>query len=295
VRLATFESKFVEGAQAGIVLGNRVAPFAALGNFPDTVLALIEGGPEAWQELREAASEANSGSLALDDVTLLAPIPRTPKNVMCLGWNYSAHADESARAIGKEVPLPEHPIVFSKSPLTINSPYGDIVYDRGLTEQLDWEVELGVVIGTAGKSIPVDRALEHVFGYTVVNDVSARDLQQRHRQFFLGKSLDGACPMGPWIVTADELSDPQDLTLRTRVNGILKQDGCTADQIFGVAETISILSRGMTLEPGDVIATGTPDGVGFARTPPEYLKDGDMVSCEVVGIGELRNRIVAER
>ena len=135
--------------------------------------------------------------------------------------------------------------------------------------------------------------MEHVFGYTIVNDISARDIQRRHKQFFLGKSLDGSCPMGPWIITKDELPDPQALNLRTYVNGELKQDGNSKDQIFSVAQTISILSQGMTLEAGDIIATGTPDGVGFARTPPEFLSNGDVVTCEISGIGRIENRVVA--
>jgi 2-keto-4-pentenoate hydratase/2-oxohepta-3-ene-1,7-dioic acid hydratase in catechol pathway len=151
-----------------------------------------------------------------------------------------------------------------------------------------------VVIGTPGRHIPEDQAMDHVFGYTVINDLSARDLQFRHKQYFLGKSLDGACPMGPVIVTADELRSPQDLDLRCWVNGHLKQHGNTRQQIFSIAAVIATLSRGMTLEAGDVISTGTPAGVGFARTPPEFLQPGDIVECEVAGIGRLRNRIVTQ-
>ena len=293
MRLVTFLSKLERQPMAGIVLDKQVAPLNAFGAFPDSIMDLIRQGPAEWQRLRQIATVAPSRSLHLDDVTLLAPIARPGRNVMCLGWNYSAHVDESARATGKAVQLPEHPVVFTKAPTSINSPTGDIVFSPNLTEQLDWEVELGVIIGIPGKQIAREQALEHVFGYTVINDVSARDLQQRHGQFFLGKSLDGACPMGPWIVTADEIPDPQNLTLRTYVNDVLKQSGTTSNQIFPVAETISILSRGMTLEAGDVIATGTPDGVGFARTPPEFLRDGDVVACEIEGIGRIQNRVVA--
>jgi 2-keto-4-pentenoate hydratase/2-oxohepta-3-ene-1,7-dioic acid hydratase in catechol pathway len=228
----------------------------------------------------------------LSAVRLLAPIPRPRKNILCLGLNYADHAAESAAAQGRGPVILEHPVVFTKAVTSVTGPDADVPYDEGVTTQLDWEVELGVVIGTSGRAIPADKALEHVFGYTVINDLSARDLQFRHKQYFLGKSLDGTCPMGPWIVTADEVPDPQSLELRCRVNGELKQHGNTRDQLFPVAEVIAILSRGMTLEAGDIIATGTPAGVGFARRPPEFLRPEDVVECEVAGIGRLRNRIV---
>jgi 2-keto-4-pentenoate hydratase/2-oxohepta-3-ene-1,7-dioic acid hydratase in catechol pathway len=163
--------------------------------------------------------------------------------------------------------------------------------DWTITQQVDWEVELGVVIGVGGRDIPEQHALRHVFGYTVINDLSARDLQVGHFQWFKGKSLDGFCPMGPVVVTADEFGDPQQKRLRTRVNGAARQDATTADMIFPVASIIAWLSQGLTLEAGDIIATGTPEGVGLGRTPPEYLKDGDVVETEVEGIGLLRNTI----
>lgn len=284
-------SEPVTQPQVGAVVKERVIPLLSLEGFPDSMLDLIRHGQQEWDRLRRALAGTPSQELALKEVTLLAPIPRPSRNILCLGWNYSAHASESSKAIGQDVPIPEHPIVFTKAPSTANRPRGEFVYDRALTEEIDWEVELGVIIGKTGKGIPVERALDHVFGYLVINDISARDIQRRHKQFFLGKSLDGACPMGPWIVTADEIADPQELRLRCYVNDVLKQDGTTADQIFSVAETISILSRGMTLEAGDIIATGTPDGVGFARTPPEYLGHGDIVRCEIEEIGYIETRI----
>ena len=185
--------------------------------------------------------------------------------------------------------------MFTKSAGSVTGPHDDIPLDPDVTGQLDWEVELGVVIGQAGRRIPADRAMEHVFGYTVVNDLSARDLQFQHKQFFLGKSMDGGCPMGPWIVTADEVPDPHDLRLACTVNGVTKQQGHTGDQIFRIPRVIEELSLPMTLEPGDVIATGTPDGVGFARQPPEFLKPGDLVECTVERVGTLRNRVVPSR
>ena len=287
-----FRDESYLGAAAG-----DVAILPALADSDDNdMLALIDGGPAAWQRFARRVEHAGADCrVPLAAVRLLAPIPRPRKNIMCLGLNYADHAAESLTAHGRAVELPQHPVVFTKAVTSVTAHDADIAIDPALTAQLDWEVELAVIIGRGGRRIPAERALEHVFGYTVLNDLSARDLQFRHKQYFLGKSLDGACPMGPWIVTADEIADPQQLDLRCRVNGVIKQSSNTRHQIFSVAETIATLSRGMTLEAGDIIATGTPAGVGFARQPPEFLHEGDIVECEVAGIGRLRNRIVAEQ
>src|SRR5205807_7873544 len=194
---------------------------------------------------------------------------------------------------GQEAKVPEYPVIFTKAPTTVNGPYGDIVIDPAVSEQIDWEAELAVIIGKGGKNIREEDALSYVFGYTVLNDVTARDLQARHKQFFKGKSLDGSCPMGPWIVTADEIPDPYNLALRLRVNGETKQDSRTNLMIFSINKAISVLSQGMTLEAGDILATGTPSGVGFSRTPPEFLKPGDVVEAEVENVGLIRNRVVS--
>ena len=239
------------------------------------------------------APDAGWTGIPLSEAQLAAPIPSPRRNIMCLGMNYAEHAAESQRVKGDALKLPEAPVVFTKATTSVTGPYADIPLDPAVTEQLDWEVELAVVIGRGGRHIPAERALEHVFGYTVVNDLSARDLQFRHKQFFLGKSLDGGCPMGPWITTADEIPNPHALAISSRVNGETKQDGTTADMVFTIPEIIATLSHILTLLPGDVIATGTPAGVGFARTPPEYLRPGDVVECEVEGLGTLHNRIVA--
>ena len=220
-----------------------------------------------------------------------APIPRPGKNVFCLGRNYVAHAEEAARARGQEVKIPTIPVIFTKAPTTVTGPFDDILVDRAVTQQVDWEVELGAIIGKTGRNIPKSDALSHVFGYTVINDVSARDLQQQHMQWFKGKSLDGFCPMGPLVVTADEFGDPQTKQLQLRVNGVTKQDASTAKMIFAVDVIIEWLSKGLTLEAGDIIATGTPEGVGMGRTPQEFLANGDVLETEVEGIGTLRNRI----
>ena len=228
----------------------------------------------------------------LSEVQLAAPIPRPRKNIMCLGRNYVEHAREWDAVQGKEAYVPTDAVIFTKAPTTINSPFGEIVVDPHVSEQVDWEAELAVIISKTGKNIREEDALDYVFGYTVLNDVTARDLQDRHRQFFKGKSIDGYCPMGPWIVTTDEIPDPQNLAISCRVNSITKQDSNTSMMIFSVRQIIAILSLGMTLEPGDIIATGTPSGVGHARKPPEYLKSGDIMETEIVGIGLIRNQVV---
>ena len=188
--------------------------------------------------------------------------------------------------------IPTVPVIFTKAPTTVSGPFDDVAVDRRATQQVDWEVELGVIIGKSGRNIAKADALGHVFGYTVINDLSARDLQSQHMQWFKGKSLDGFCPMGPFVVTADEFGDPQNKRLQLRVNGVTKQDGQTSNMIFPVDVIIEWLSKGLTLEAGDVIATGTPEGVGMGRTPQEFLQNGDIIETEVEGIGVLRNRIV---
>jgi 2-keto-4-pentenoate hydratase/2-oxohepta-3-ene-1,7-dioic acid hydratase in catechol pathway len=259
------------------------------------MLALIFNGAETLTQIAALVEIAPEGTLlALDEVELLAPIPRPRKNVFCVGRNYAEHAAESLRAVGREVQLPPAPNIFSKAVTAVTGPNADIPYDAGVTTQLDWEVELGVVIGRGGRHISRENALSHVFGYTVVNDISARDIQNRPgMQWFLGKSLDASCPMGPVIVTADEIPDAQSLALRLVVNGVAKQEDTTGHMLFDVAAIIAEISRVLTLEPGDIIATGTPAGVGFARTPPEFLQPGDLMETTVEGIGTLRNHIMA--
>ena len=299
MRLATFRD--AEGVRIGVVRGaeivdvGRAALFAGEEPPPELrdMLALIEAGEDASRRVAALAEQAQGEVvLPLASVELLAPIPRPRKNVFCLGRNYAEHAAESLRAIGQEVRLPAHPNVFTKAPTALTGPYADIPYDASVTERLDWEVELAVVIGRAGRHIAPERALDYVFGYTVLNDVTARDIQNKAGvQWFQGKSLDASSPMGPWIVTADEVADPRDLRLVLRVNGVTKQDASTAEMLFDVPAIIATLTRVLTLEPGDVIATGTPSGVGFARTPPEFLRPGDVMETEIAGIGTLRNRI----
>lgn len=204
---------------------------------------------------------------------------------VAIGLNYSDHAAEAG------LPVPSEPVVFMKATTSISGPNDDIVQPRGSTK-LDWEVELGVVIGKRGTNIREADAMKYVYGYTVINDVSAREVQRRHgQQWFKGKSLDGHCPMGPWILTADQVKDWWDLRLVSRVNGEIKQDSNTRHMYFKLPRIIAELSAGLTLEPGDIIATGTPAGVGHSRTPPEFLKAGDVLETEIVGIGLLRNPV----
>ena len=281
MKLVTFQS--ANGPTLGIVQGETIVTLPKL-----DMRTLIELGEAGLA----AARAANGPTVHLKEAQLLAPISSPRRNILCIGMNYAAHAAESLIAQGKPVELPKIPVFFTKNTMSINGPYGEIAIDPAVSDKIDWEVELGVVIGKQGKNIKAADALDYVFGYTVINDVSARDIQRTHQQFFKGKSLDGYCPMGPWIVTKDEVPNPHNLPLRTKVNGVLKQNSNTNDFIFNINSTIEWLSKGMTLEPGDVIATGTPEGVGFARTPPEYLKAGDVVECEVEGIGVIRNKMV---
>jgi len=292
VKLLTFRHR--RTVRPGLLRDQTVIPLDTTHGWPDTLLGLIAAGPDVWKKL-DAFAHSPAGRadpVPVTEIEWLAPIPRPEKNIMCLGWNYAEHISESAAVSGRSAEPPKDPVVFTKNVTSVAGPYADVPAHGGVTAELDWEVELGVVIGMGGRAIARERALDHVFGYTVINDLSARDLQFRHKQFFIGKSLDGACPMGPVIVTRDEIADPQSVGLRSWVNGVLKQDSSTQHMIFDVATIIATLSRGMTLEAGDVIATGTPSGVGFARNPPEFLKAGDVVECEVDGIGRLRNRLV---
>jgi 2-keto-4-pentenoate hydratase/2-oxohepta-3-ene-1,7-dioic acid hydratase in catechol pathway len=280
---------YLSGSQAsiGAVDERGVVDLSAIA--PD-MLSLIAAGPVGLDRARALLASA-SAPIPLGAVTLLAPIPRPRRNIMCLGLNYAEHARESAEARGREYRQHAHPVFFTKATHTINRHEGAIPFDPAVSEQIDWEAELGVIIGRSGKNIPMAEAYDHVFGYTCLNDVSARDLQANHSQFFKGKSLDGACPLGPWIVTADEIPDPHGLHIACRVNGVTKQDSSTAHMIFRIPDILAILSRGMTLDAGDIIATGTPSGVGFARKPPEFLKPGDVVEVEIEKIGVLRNRV----
>ena len=230
-------------------------------------------------------------ALPLSAVRLEAPIPRPRRNLFCVGRNYHEHAKELRDSVFKNnsANVATWPIVFTKVPECVVGPYDDVRLPQGITEQVDYESELAVVIGREGKNITRENALSHIYGYTIVNDVTARDVQMRHQQWDLGKSFDTFCPMGPWIVTADELDGTQ-TRVRGWVNGQLRQNGHTSDLIFDIPTLIETCSRGITLYPGDIIATGTPAGVGMGLNPPQYLQSGDTVRVEIEGLGAIENR-----
>jgi 2-keto-4-pentenoate hydratase/2-oxohepta-3-ene-1,7-dioic acid hydratase in catechol pathway len=254
------------------------------------MIDLIASYDEIKQELRP-----NGVWLDLKSVQLSAPIPLPRRDVICVGKNYRAHAHEFARsgfdatAGGEEIPAA--PIIFTKNSGSVIAHGEPIRYPHGISDKVDYEAELGVVIGKAGRAISREQAYSHVFGYTIINDVTARDLQNRHKQWFIGKSLDTFCPMGPWLVTADEV-DPERLELKCWVNGELRQSARTSDLIFDIPTLIATVSAGLTLMPGDIIATGTPGGVGIGFDPPRYLQPGDEIAIEISGLGRLSNRVV---
>lgn len=234
--------------------------------------------------------------IALGDATILAPIPRPHRNVMCVGKNYYEHAHEFTKsgfdssASSASDAVPKAPIIFTKMPESVVGTNMAIGYPGNQSKQLDYEAELGVIVGKAGQGISSANAMDHVFGYVVINDLTARDLQATHKQWFLGKSFETSCPMGPWLVTADEV-DGANLNVQCWVNGELRQNANTSDLIFDIPTLIATLSKGMTLMPGDIIATGTPVGVGIGFTPPKFLQSGDKVEIEITGLGRLTNTI----
>lgn len=260
--------------------GEAWLPLDRLGlDLPDTAAVIAH-----WDEILKLA-DSHDFELHVDPRALLSPVVR-PSKVLCIGLNYMDHIRET------DAQKPERPVVFAKYPNAVNDPYGDIVVDDRLTSQGDYEVELAVIMGTNTRWTDESSALDAVFGFAVANDVSARDLQRSDAQFSRSKSMDTFCPIGPWITTADEVPDPQDLRLRSWVNDELRQDSTTGEMLFTAAALIEFLSRTMTLEPGDVILTGTPHGVGFAMDPPRFLQPGDVVRCEVEDLGVIENRVV---
>jgi 2-keto-4-pentenoate hydratase/2-oxohepta-3-ene-1,7-dioic acid hydratase in catechol pathway len=276
----------------GLLSGSGVHDLAGIAGAPASVAQAAALSSAALKKLANAASEVKPKPLG--KVRLHAPIPRPARNIFCVGKNYHEHAKEFAQsgfdATAKEI-VPEAPVVFTKPPSAVSGP-GDIIpASLDDTKSVDYEGELAVVIGKGGRGIAKTDAMKHVFGYTIVNDVTSRKLQQLHRQWVLGKGIDGFCPMGPCVVTADEIGDPTKLRLTTHVNRKLRQDAIVADLIFDIPTLIMTISRYITLEPGDVIATGTPAGVGIGFTPPKFLKKGDVVRIEVGGIGVLENTV----
>jgi 2-keto-4-pentenoate hydratase/2-oxohepta-3-ene-1,7-dioic acid hydratase in catechol pathway len=282
MRLITFRRADGQ-AGPGVVVDGRVIPLAEIG-YGD-MLAVVAAGDRARAEIQRWI-DRGPASIALDAVELLAPIPRPPK-LICIGLNYRDHAAET----GMEIP--KRPTIFSKFSSAITGPGSPIVLPRNST-QPDYEAEFAFIIGPGGRHIASSDWDKHVFGYTIVNDVSARDFQMATSQWMVGKTFDTFAPMGPHIVTADEIGDPHALDISLRVNGEVLQKSNTRELIFKIPELVAYLSSVMTLEPGDVVSTGTPSGVGFARKPPRYLRAGDEVTITVEGVGELRNPVIAE-
>ncbi|MGY1634737.1 fumarylacetoacetate hydrolase family protein [Geodermatophilus sp. SYSU D01186] len=279
------------GPAVGVVLGEHVFPV------PHGYAVSSDGAPLGLLELIQRGTPisvpCSTTPIPLADVRLLPPIPRPRRNVICVGQNYHQHSLEFDASGYNSTPsngVPDRPVVFTKATSSVIGPGDVIPLHDTLTTELDYEAELGVIIGRGGRGIPAEEALSHVWGYTIVNDVTARDVQRDHRQWFLGKSLDGCCPMGPFAVTADEV-DLTDLLVEARVNGELRQSAKTADLIFDVPTLIATISAGMTLEPGDVIATGTPAGVGIGFDPPRFLRAGDTVEISITGLGTLTNTV----
>ncbi len=290
------------GPTAAVQLADgRFLPVAAAARAAGlTDAALLQGGLQAIIEGGDAALAAvatlmaGDVTLAITDATLMAPLPRPEKNVFCVGRNYADHIAEGARAQKTAVAITEVPVYFTKPPTAVIGPGAEVPIFAHVSTEIDYEVELAIVIGTPGRDIAKADAFAHIWGYTIVNDITARDVQRRHGgQYFKGKGLDGSCPMGPVIVTRDEMPDPQNIALRSLVNGEVRQNGNTAQMIFDIPTLIASLSAGLTLEPGDILATGTPSGVGYAMVPPCFLKDGDEVTCEIDGIGRLTNPVRA--
>lgn len=262
------------------------------------MVAFIAGGEAAAQTARRLEDDAANAKLApavapLSAVKLTAPIPRPRKNVFCIGRNYKEHVAEGYRARAQDIKMPEAPQIFTKPPTAVIGPDDEFCILPAVSTTIDYEVELGVIIGPGGANIPAAKAMNHVYGYTIINDVTARDLQRKHDQWFKGKGLDRSCPMGPWIVTKDEIPDPRVLELTLTVNGQQRQNSKVEMMIFDIPTIIQSLSAGLTLEAGDVIATGTPSGVGFAMNPPAMLKPGDVTVCTISQIGTLTTRFVA--
>jgi len=264
-------------------------------DLPENMLDFIARGDAALAEAK-LALDSNLHRLNLAQVQLLAPIPRPLRNIICIGKNYRDHVQElqsSGSACGdKTDELPAKPIVFTKATTSVIGPGESIPVWLDATQSADYEGELAVIIGKTGRSISQDRAFEYIYGYTIINDVTSRGLQREHQQWFMGKSLDGFCPMGPAIVTADEIADVTQLRIQTWINDELRQDGCVASLIFDIPTLIETLSRTMTLEPGDIIATGTPAGVGMGYNPPRFLKKGDQVKIMIEPIGTLENSVL---
>lgn len=301
MKLVTYRSHVAGEGRLGVLDNGLVIDVAGLGHavghaFADTMLGLIDQGPDALaalaKALQQTAGNRPVGVSQLEaNVQFLAPIPRPRKNIFGIGLNYVEHVAESAKSLDTSKDLPKQPVVFSKPPTTVIGHGEAIQHNAEMTQQLDWEVELGVIIAKRATKITKETAMSHVFGYTVINDISARD-NRRAGQWIFSKGMDSFAPMGPVIVTSDEISDPHNLNLWLKKNGEEKQNSNTRHLLFDIPTLIADLSSGITLEPGDIIATGTPAGVGAGRDPQEWMWPGDVIECGVESVGMLRNPVI---
>jgi 2-keto-4-pentenoate hydratase/2-oxohepta-3-ene-1,7-dioic acid hydratase in catechol pathway len=299
MKLLTYKTAVSE-PRLGFVHNNAVIDMEDFGeqsNFPlpSTMLELIDMGFEVIAEINDLLENSSAEDLAdvtyaFDEITILAPIPKPRKNIIGIGLNYTEHVAESARTLDTAKELPQKPVIFSKPPTAVTAPNTDILHNTQLTQQLDWEVELAVVIGKTGKYVPKENALDYVFGYTIINDISARDCR-RAGQWIVSKGQDTFAPMGPFLVTKDEIPNPHNLNLSLKLNGVEKQNSNTKFMLFNINDLINDLSTVFTLEAGDIIATGTPAGVGAGRSPQEWMWNGDVVEATVEGIGTLVNTV----
>jgi len=288
-------------ARLGFIEEQMVIDIEKLGQvknspMPDNMLDFIDLGHDGLNQVTQLYNAATKEelldiSLPLGNVTLLAPIPKPRKNIFGIGLNYTEHVAESARTLDTSKELPQEPVIFSKPPSAVIGTEADIIHNQKITKQLDYEVELAVIIGKGGKRIAKENALDHVYGYTIINDISARDCR-RAGQWIVSKGQDTFAPMGPVLVTKDEIQDPQNLNLSLTVNGVEKQNSNTKFMLFNISDLIHDLSTVFTLDAGDIIATGTPAGVGAGRDPQEFMWPGDVVEATVEGIGTLKNYIV---
>nr|ELR5113796.1 fumarylacetoacetate hydrolase family protein [Providencia stuartii] len=302
MRLITYRSDITAAARLGAIVGNQVVDLARLAEeqgqyLPDNMLDFIDLGPQGVRsgtDLLEAYQGHFPAGTAwpVQNVKILAPIPRPRKNIFGIGLNYVEHVAESSRTLDTSKELPKEPVIFSKPPTTVIGPDDAIEHNAKITQQLDWEVELAVIMGTRAKRVLEADALDYVFGYSLMIDMSARDCR-RAGQWIYSKGQDTYAPFGPCIVTADEIPDPHSLNLSLKVNGVTKQDSNTRHMLFNVNALIADISKGITLEPGDIIATGTPEGVGAGRSPQEWVWPGDVIEAYVEKIGELRHPVVA--
>jgi 2-keto-4-pentenoate hydratase/2-oxohepta-3-ene-1,7-dioic acid hydratase in catechol pathway len=299
MKLLTYKTKDTE-PRLGFLHNNLIIDmedFGEISNFPLPIdmLDLIDLGFEIIEEITEMIKETREIDFeqigyTFDEVEILAPIQRPRKNIIGIGLNYTEHVAESARTLDTTGKLPQKPIIFSKPPTAVTGPNTEILLNPKLTQQLDWEVELAVVIGDYGKYVPKEKALDYVFGYTVINDISARDCR-REGQWIVSKGQDTFAPMGPYLVTKDEIPNPHNLNLSLKLNGVEKQNSNTKYLLFNINDLIEDLSTVFTLEPGDIIATGTPSGVGAGRNPQEWMWDGDVVEATVEEIGTIINTV----